>query len=95
MGAAGTGGGRPPELPAGDWHRVYPRLTGICGSDLATVDGRSARYFDDYVSFPFVLGHEIVGELADSRRVVVEPVLGHAARGFDPPFEGTAPMRQR
>ena len=81
----------PPELPDGDWHRVYPRLTGICGSDLATVDGRSARYFDDYVSFPFVLGHEIVGELADSRRVVVEPVLGHAARGFDPPFEGAAP----
>ena len=81
----------PPELPDGDWHRVYPRLTGICGSDLATVDGRSARYFDDYVSFPFVLGHEIVGELAGGGRVVVEPVLGHAARGFDPPFEGAAP----
>lgn len=83
--------GDPPELPSGDWHRVYPRLTGICGSDLATVDGRSARYFDDFVSFPFVLGHEIVGELAGGRRVVVEPVLGHEARGFDPPFKGAAP----
>ena len=81
----------PPELPGDGWHRVYPRLTGICGSDLATVDGQSARYFDDYVSFPFVLGHEIVGELADGRRVVVEPVLGHEARGFDPPFKGAAP----
>ena len=81
----------PPELPGDGWHRVYPRLTGICGSDLATVDGQSARYFDDYVSFPFVLGHEIVGELAGGRRVVVEPVLGHEARGFDPPFKGAAP----
>ena len=81
----------PPELPGDGWHRVYPRLTGICGSDLATVDGQSARYFDDYVSFPFVLGHEIVGELGGGRRVVVEPVLGHEARGFDPPFEGAAP----
>ncbi len=81
----------PPELPGEDWYRVYPRLTGICGSDLATVDGRSTRYFSDFVSFPFVLGHEIVGELAGGRRVVIEPVLGHAARGFDPPVAGAAP----
>lgn len=81
----------PPELPADDWHRVWPRLTGICGSDLSTIDGHSSRYFEDFVSFPFVPGHEIVGDMAGGRRVVIEPVLGHAARGFTPPFPGAAP----
>ena len=81
----------PPALPGPGWHRVWPRLTGICGSDLATIDGHSSRYFEDFVSFPFVLGHEIVGELSDGQRVAIEPVLGHAARGFDLPFEGAAP----
>jgi len=81
----------PPDLPGEGWQRIYPRLTGICGSDLATIDGRSSRYFEDYVSFPFVPGHEIVADTADGRRVIVEPVLGHAARGFDLPCPGAAP----
>ncbi|MEQ8841003.1 MAG: zinc-binding dehydrogenase [Acidimicrobiales bacterium] len=81
----------PPEIPAAGWQRVYPRLTGICGSDLSTIDGHSSRYFEDFVSFPFVPGHEIVGDMADGRRVVIEPVLGHAARGFELPFPGAAP----
>ena len=81
----------PPALPGEGWQRVYPRVSGICGSDLATIDGRSARYFEDYASFPFTPGHEIVADASDGRRVVVEPVLGHAARGFEPPFRGAAP----
>ena len=52
----------PPELPGPAWHRVHPLLAGICGSDLSTVDGRSSRYFEDIVSFPFVPGHEVVGD---------------------------------
>jgi threonine dehydrogenase-like Zn-dependent dehydrogenase len=80
-----------PELPGSGWHRVRPRLTGICGSDLATVEGHASPYFDDWVSFPFVPGHEIVGDTDDGRRVVIEPVLGHEARGFTPPFPGAAP----
>ena len=83
--------GEPPELPGEGWHRVTTVLAGICGSDLATVDGRSARYFEPWVSFPFVPGHEVVGRLDDGSRVVLEPVLGHAARGFDPPFADAAP----
>lgn len=74
-----------PPLPAGGWHRVRPRLAGICGSDLATIDGKSSRYFEPIVSFPFVPGHEVVGELDDGRRVVLEPVLGCHARGVHPP----------
>jgi threonine dehydrogenase-like Zn-dependent dehydrogenase len=91
-----------PELPAPGWHRVRPLLAGICGSDLATLDGRSSRYFEDIVSFPFVPGHEVVGvvegadgdgPLAPGTRVVVEPVLGCVARGIDPPCPACAERR--
>lgn len=74
-----------PELPGPGWVRVRPILSGICGSDLATIDGASSRYFEPIVSFPFVPGHEVVGETEDGRRVVLIPVLGCAARGIDPP----------
>ncbi|HVF33087.1 MAG TPA: zinc-binding dehydrogenase [Acidimicrobiales bacterium] len=79
-----------PDLPAGDWVRVRPRLAGICGSDLATIDGRSSRYFEPIVSFPFVPGHEIVGDLDDATRVVLQPTLTCAARGIAPPCDGCA-----
>ncbi len=91
-----------PSLPGLEWHAVEPLLAGICGSDLATLDGRSSRYFEDLVSFPFVPGHEVVGTvptdavaadgttLIAGSRVVLEPVLGCAARGIDPPCEACA-----
>lgn len=81
----------PPELPGHGWNRVHTHLAGICGSDLATVEGHASPYFDDWVSFPFVPGHEVVGHLESGRRVVIEPVLGHAARGFELPFPNAAP----
>ncbi|MGH9022444.1 MAG: alcohol dehydrogenase catalytic domain-containing protein, partial [Acidimicrobiia bacterium] len=61
-----------PGIPGPGWQRVHPRLSGICGSDLATVDGRSSRYFEPIVSFPFVPGHEVVGDLEGGGRVVLE-----------------------
>ncbi|MGI8778551.1 MAG: zinc-dependent alcohol dehydrogenase [Acidimicrobiales bacterium] len=79
-----------PDLPGPDWQRVRPRLAGICGSDLSTVDGKASAYFEPLVSFPFVPGHEVVGELDDGTRVVVEPVLGCAVRGVDPPCRACA-----
>jgi threonine dehydrogenase-like Zn-dependent dehydrogenase len=79
-----------PDLPTPDWVRLRPRLSGICGSDLATVDGRSSRWFEPIVTFPFVPGHEIVADTEDGRRVVVEPVLGCVARGMDPPCAACA-----
>lgn len=87
----------PPALPGQDWFHLRPLLSGICGSDLATLDGRSSRYFEDMVSFPFVPGHEIVGvvdeggfdhegrSLAPGSRALVEPVLGCAPRHIRPP----------
>ncbi len=86
-----------PSAPGAGWFRVDPVLAGICGSDLATLDGRSSRYFEDIVSFPFVPGHEVVGTVAEDAvgadgaalaagdRVVLQPVLGCAARGIEPP----------
>ena len=81
----------PPESLGAGWHTVRTRLSGICGSDLSTIEGHASTYFDDLVSFPFTPGHEVVGELADGTRVVIEPVLGHAARGFPLPHPGAAP----
>jgi threonine dehydrogenase-like Zn-dependent dehydrogenase len=75
----------PPELPGPGWVRVRPRLSGICGSDLATIDGTSSRWSEPIVSFPFTPGHEVVGDLDDGQRVVLVPVLSCVARGIDPP----------
>jgi threonine dehydrogenase-like Zn-dependent dehydrogenase len=77
----------PPELPGPDWVRIRPRLAGICGSDLSTIDGTSSRYFEPIVSFPFVPGHEVVADREGtdgSDRVVLEPVLGCVARNISP-----------
>ena len=74
-----------PPRPGPGWQPVHPRLAGICGSDLATVAGKASRYFEPIVTFPFVPGHEVVGTLGDGTRVVLEPVLGCAARALDPP----------
>ena len=84
-----------PELPGPGWHRLVPRMSGICGSDLATVDGRSSRWFAPIVSFPFVPGHEVVADTEDGRRVVIEPVLGCQARGIKPLCPACADGRQR
>lgn len=81
----------PPELPGPDWRTIRPRLTGICGSDLATVEGRSSRYFEPLVSFPFIPGHEVVGIDHNGRRLALEPVLGPATRNEPLPFPGAAP----
>jgi len=94
-----------PALPGPGWHRVTPLLSGICGSDLSTIDGRSSRYFEDLVSFPFVPGHEVVGRVPDGAegadgavlepgtRVVLEPVLGCQARRISPPCPACAAGR--
>jgi threonine dehydrogenase-like Zn-dependent dehydrogenase len=79
-----------PRAPADGWVRIRPLLSGICGSDLTTLSGKSSFYFSPLVSMPFVPGHEVVGELLDDAngyprgtRVVLDPVLGCAARGLE------------
>jgi len=83
-----------PALPTAGWVVLRPRLSGICGSDLSTVDGHSSRYFEPIVSFPFVPGHEVVGDVVggelDGRRAVLVPVLHCEVRGITPPCPGCA-----
>jgi threonine dehydrogenase-like Zn-dependent dehydrogenase len=80
-----------PVPPNESWTRVEPVLSGICGSDLGLLTGRSSPYLGPLTSMPFVLGHEVVGhtldelpELPRGTRVVIDPVLRCAARGLPP-----------
>ncbi len=81
-----------PQLPTPEWVKVKTRLSGICGSDLATITAKGSPYFSPFTSMPFVLGHEIVGDIAEigdavdgfpvGARVVIEPVLSCKVRGI-------------
>src|SRR3954471_4208382 len=79
-----------PKVDRPGWARLRTRLSGICGSDLGALSGRTSLYFSAVVSLPFVPGHEVVAELLDDcedlpagTRVVIDPVLGCAARGVE------------
>ncbi len=78
----------PKRPPNSDWTSAKPRLSGICGSDIATVLGSSSRYFEPLTSFPFVPGHEVVADVTSedgvTSRVVLEPALTCATRGLPP-----------
>jgi threonine dehydrogenase-like Zn-dependent dehydrogenase len=85
---------RDPEPPGPGWARVRPILSGVCGSDLATISGQSSFYFSPLVSMPFVPGHEVVGELLEDvdglsagTRVALQPVLSCVTRGIEPMCE--------
>jgi threonine dehydrogenase-like Zn-dependent dehydrogenase len=80
-----------PALPGRGWVRVRPLMSGICGSDLSTLSASSSPYFSPLTSPPFVMGHEVLGEVvedaegfAPGERVVVEPALGCETRGIEP-----------
>ena len=85
-----------PRVGRPGWARLRTRLSGICGSDLGALSGRTSLYFSAVVSLPFVPGHEVVADLLDDcedlpagTRVVIDPVLTCAARGLEP-CEGCA-----
>jgi threonine dehydrogenase-like Zn-dependent dehydrogenase len=80
-----------PTRPAEGWTRVRPMLSGVCGSDLGLLTGRNSPYLSAVISMPFTPGHEVVGQTLDDldglpkgSRVVLDPVLGCAARGVKP-----------
>ncbi len=79
--------------PHPDWIMLRNRLCGICGSDLNLLKGVESLLLEPYASFPAVLGHEVVAEVAAApaespwrpgERVVVEPVLPCEVRGLAP-----------
>jgi threonine dehydrogenase-like Zn-dependent dehydrogenase len=91
----------PFECPTG-WVTLKPRLCGICGSDLNLLRGSESVLLEPYASFPFVIGHEMVAEIAEvppgitgwskGDRVVVEPLLPCDIRGVDRCFFCTRGM---
>ena len=80
-----------PTVAKPGWARLRSRLSGICGSDLGALSGRTSLYFSGLVSMPMVPGHEVVADLVEDcadlpagTRVVIDPVLTCAARGVEP-----------
>ncbi len=85
-----------PLLPADDWVLIRTRYCGICGSDYKQVfmDGNLDNPMTSLISFPQVLGHEVVGtivktgpsvrERREGERVVLNPWLSCGPRGLHP-----------
>jgi threonine dehydrogenase-like Zn-dependent dehydrogenase len=85
----------PMDLPGPDWVRIRPRLSGICGTDLALLTGRASAVLTPFSSFPAVMGHEVVGDVVEAGgsaagawnagdRVVVDPAISCAMRALRP-----------
>jgi threonine dehydrogenase-like Zn-dependent dehydrogenase len=82
----------PPQPPGPDWLLLRSLRTGICGSDLTQV-GMQADFDNPLtalLSFPHVMGHEIVAQLLDAEpgyggAVVVDPWMGCEVRGVSAP----------
>jgi threonine dehydrogenase-like Zn-dependent dehydrogenase len=89
-----------PALPGDRWVRVRTRLGGICGSDLNILTLKASPSTSPFSSFPFVLGHENVGEIIEvgrgvrgvtvGDRVTANPLLACAVRGIAPPCAACA-----
>jgi threonine dehydrogenase-like Zn-dependent dehydrogenase len=83
-----------PELPADDWLVLRTRVCGVCGSDAKQVflSGALDNAMTALISFPQVLGHEVVGVVERvgpgvrsrrvGERVVLNPWLSCAPRGL-------------
>jgi threonine dehydrogenase-like Zn-dependent dehydrogenase len=84
---------------APDWVVLRTHLTGNCGSDTKQVlmdfEGADDNPMTAFISFPQVLGHEVVGTVVDAgpaaegvavgQRAVLNPWLSCGPRGIDPP----------
>ncbi len=93
-----------PPLRGPDWAVLRTRLCGICGSDTKQVllDGDGDNPMSAFISFPQVLGHEVVATIEDAgtgvldagfepgQRVVLYPCLSCGPRGIEPPCPACA-----
>jgi len=81
-----------PPLPNENWAKIKVRYGGICSADMNIVLPRVSPVLSAFLSFPFTMGHENVGTIAqlgsqmkgfrEGERVVVDPTLGCQVRGF-------------
>ncbi len=85
-----------PVPPAAGWVLCDTSVSGLCGSDTKQIfmHGALDNPLTALLSFPHVLGHEVVARRQDSgRRVVLNPWLSCAPRGIDPPCPACAAGR--
>jgi threonine dehydrogenase-like Zn-dependent dehydrogenase len=85
-----------PVLPASDWAVARTKLCGLCGSDYKQVfmNGSLDNPMTGFISWPQVLGHEVVGVIDEvgpgvtqrriGERVVLNPWLSCIPRGLSP-----------
>jgi threonine dehydrogenase-like Zn-dependent dehydrogenase len=91
-----------PKIIADDWLVIRPRYCGICGSDHKQVflDGNVDNPMTAVISFPQVLGHEVVGWVEEAGpavtrvktgdRVALNPWVSCMPRGFKQPCSACA-----
>lgn len=94
-----------PELPGDEWVKIRPRLAGLCGSDMGIISCHESLTLQPFASYPFVLGHEVCGDIVEKGsavtgfevgdRVTVNPMLGCVPRGIDPPCRYCATGRSQ
>lgn len=90
----------PPALPGERWVRIRTSMGGICGSDINVITLKASPSTSPFSSFPFVLGHENVGEVTEvggavrgvsvGERVAANPLLCCEPRGIVPPCDACA-----
>lgn len=81
-----------PKLVNEEWVKIKTLYGGICGSDLNLVYLHDSPSASPFASFPFVVGHENVGEIVEvgskvtgfsiGDRVIADPMLSCKQRGF-------------
>ena len=80
-------------LPGEDWVLIKTRFGGICSSDMSVIQLKPSTDNLPFISYPYTFGHENVGHIVEvgqnldnwqiGERVVVEPTLWCAPRGFE------------
>lgn len=83
-----------PQLPGPEWVKVKTAYCGFCGSDLNLIFLHDSPTASPFTSFPCIIGHETVGQIAETGsavldlnvgdRVAVNPTLSCKVRGISP-----------
>jgi len=77
-----------------DWVKIKVKLGGICGTDLHLLALNVSTALSNFISYPAVLGHELVGSIVElgknvdnfsiGDRVAIEPILACEVRDLEP-----------
>ncbi|WP_373893580.1 zinc-dependent alcohol dehydrogenase [Virgibacillus natechei] len=89
-----------PKLPNGNWLKVKPYYSGVCGSDMGAIFYKTSPALTPFNSFPSVLGHESVGVVTEvgnnvktvetGQRITIDPYITCEVRGQKKPCPACA-----